>query len=181
MSALQKDVVNNPVKYGKLLVILVVVVIIIVLAINLAGGIGNALTSIKKLLGIASDPAADDARKAIQQGQSAATSPKSPWSSYYYDNAPGNAEFTPSDVRDMAVDNIYDSAGFFTVSASDGFSAIKTMPSKADISLLSKNFQEKEQRDLYTYMTVLYSSDTNVKIMKNILDYVNALPNYITV
>lgn len=177
---LPKDVTNNPVKYAKVVVILVVVIIVIVIAINAAGGINALISKIKGLFGLATDPDAEAARDKVKKEDTQASANSSPWSTAIFDNMPSNTSLVSSDTVSIAAQQIYDSAGFFTTSASDGYAAIKMMPSQCDVSHLVKIFQANYQRDLYNYMTRLYSSDMNVKIMTQILDYVKGLPVYIT-
>lgn len=174
------DIKNNPIKYGKLVLIVVAVIIVIVIAINIAGGVGNLLNGIKKFLHINTDPEADAARAKVNSSDQSSSNPSSPWSTSVYENAPGNAVFLDSQALLNAAEAIYDSGGFFIITPSEAYAAIKTMPSQADVSHLVAIFNDQYNRDLYTYMTRFFTSDFGVKTMAQILDYVKNLPVYKT-
>lgn len=177
---LENDIKNNPVKYGKLAVIIVVVIIIVIILINVGGGINNLFSGIKKAFGLASDPAADSARTQLNNETQSASGAQSPWGQYLNNNAPSNAIIISPQLAGQLAQQIYDSAGFWSVSASDGLAAIRQCPSQTDVSYLSYTFQTMFNRDLYNYMVTFYTSDDNVKIMQQIVAYVNSLPVVLT-
>lgn len=177
------DIKNNPIKYAKLALIVVAVIIIIVIAVNAAGGLNAIVNKIKSALGIGG-PAADQALSAREK--IAATDPtttsSSPWSPEVYINRPSNAVSMSDEVLRIAASNIASSVSFigWLTDASNAYAAIKTLRSKSDVSHLVAIFQNYYNEDLYTYMTKNFSSDYNVQVMAQIIDYVNSLPVYKT-
>lgn len=166
-------------KKGKSIVIIAIVVTIVILVFIFGKNIADF---IRGLFG-GDDQQSASARQAVSGYDYSQNNPTSPFSTTLFQNAPDGTTLISDDLATTIAGKVNDSTGFFWwigagIDAGEAYSYIKQCPSQCDVSKVCSKFQSMYSTDMYDYMSKYFTSNSNVEIMKQIIDYVTALPVY---
>lgn len=174
---------------GQNLAIILVVVAVIAIAfviINKVFGITDGIGSFFKdaqegtaeYLNLKDTPEEALIRKRIEEEAARANTSSSPWSPDYYKSSPQGSHLITRAVANDLAKQIWDSVGTFYDDPESGYSALKQLSYKTQISWLADVFNMNYKRDLFSWLKLKYDTDSQRDVLANMIAYVNNLKAY---
>lgn len=172
---------------AKALVYIIVVIFVIVVVAIVINKVFGGIDGLLEALHLKDDAATVKNKNDISDYNDTANEPGSPWSPAYWKTAPSDSAVQQAQAtgdqayyqRLMTVaDNIYNSVGYLWDDPSEGIGAIKTLASKAELSVVADIIQQKYSVDLWEFMHKHYDTRDQLQALNDIITFVKNLPNY---
>lgn len=101
------------------------------------------------------------------------------WNPAYYRNAPAGVSIISNSAAEQIARQIYGSIDFVSFDdPEEALSAIKKCPNKISVSKVAEQFDKLYDKDLLTYMQYWFDTERQLKVLQQIIDYAQVLPNY---
>lgn len=101
------------------------------------------------------------------------------WNPNYYRSAPHGSTILTDTKADSIATQIYGSIDFVSFDdPEEALAAIKQCPNKISVSKVAERFNIKYQKDLLSYMQYWFDTERQLRVLQQIIDFTNALPNY---
>lgn len=170
---------------AKALVYIAIAAVVIFIAVTVVNKVFGGIDGMLEALGLKDDTATKNNKDAIAAYNNDANSPGSPWSPGYWKSAPADSSVQLNQNNEGWILNklnaakiLYSSVGMVWDDPSEGVAAIKTLSTKAELSLVSDMFNQNFSTDLWAFLQKHYDTSSQVQALNNIITYVNGLPNY---